>query len=170
MLVRRPALLHTGSMDDDFVKRLRELEDREAIRELIASYGPLADAGDGDAIAALWTEDGSYGVGGMGTVRGRPAIAGLMDSPTHRELMADGCAHVLGPVSIDLEGDRATARGHSVVLRHTAGEFAVFRVSANRWDLVRTSQGWLVNHRENALLDGSAAARALLSLPSGRRP
>ena len=157
-------------MEHDISARLRALEDREAIRELIARYGPLADAGDGEAIAAMWTEDGSYGVGGMGEVRGRAAIAGLMASPTHRGLMADGCAHLLGPVTIDLDGDRATARGHSVVFRHSGGSFAPWRVAANRWDLVRTDTGWRVRHRENALLDGSEAARALLSLPSGPRP
>lgn len=126
----------------------------------------MADAGQSEAIAALWTANGSYGVGGMGTAQGREAIAGLIDGPVHRALMADGCAHVLGPVAIDLDGDRARARGHSVVLRHTGTGFEVLRVSANRWDLVRTSEGWLVSHRENALLDGNEAARALLAHPA----
>lgn len=143
--------------------RLQALEDREAIRALIAGYGPLADAGDSAGIAALWTADGTYGVGGMGLVQGREAIAGLIDGPTHRALMADGCAHLLGPVAIELDGDRATARGHSVVFRHADGRFEAVRVSANRWDLVRTDNGWRVSHRENALLDGSAQARALLA-------
>ena len=126
----------------------------------------MADAGQSEAIAALWTADGSYGVGGMGTAQGREAIAGLIDGPVHRALMADGCAHVLGPVAIDLEGDRACARGHSLVLRHTGAGFEVLRVSANRWVLVRTSEGWRVSHRENALLDGNEAARALLAHPA----
>jgi len=157
-------------MENDVATRLQAIEDREAIRDLIARYGPLADAGEAAALAALWAEDGSYGVGGMGESRGREAIAGLIDGPTHRDLMAAGCAHVLGPVAIDLDGDRATARGHSVVLRHDHGRFEVYRVSANRWDLVRGEAGWQVSHRENALLDGNQAARALLSPPSGHRP
>ena len=45
-----------------------------------------------------------------------------------------------------------------------AGEVA--RVSANRWDMVRTAYGWRVRHRENALLDGSEGARALLAHPA----
>lgn len=126
----------------------------------------MADAGQSEAIAALWTANGSYGVGGMGTAQGHEAIAGLIDGPVHRALMADGCAHVLGPVAIDLDGDRARARGHSVVLRRTGTGFEVLRVSANRWELVRTSEGWLVSHRENALLDGSEVARALLAHPA----
>ena len=144
--------------------RLQALEDREAIRELIAHYGPLADTGAADALSQLWTEDGRYAVGGMTEAKGRAAIAALIDGPTHRTLMAEGCAHMLGPVTITLNGDRATARGHSVVFRATGqGGFEAHRVSANRWQLTRTADGWRVTARENALLDGAEAARKLLA-------
>lgn len=165
--VRRGA---TAGQRDDIARRLGALEDREAIRALVAAYGPLADSGDAAALAGLWTEDGSYGVGGMGTVRGREAIAGLIDGEVHRELMAGGCAHLLGPVAIDLDGDHAVARGHSIVFRHTMGAFAVHRVSANRWELERRDGAWRVRHRENALLDGAEAAQALLSPRSAPHP
>jgi uncharacterized protein (TIGR02246 family) len=144
--------------------RLQALEDREAIRDLIASYGPLADTGAADALSHLWTEDGRYAVGGMTEAKGRAAIAALIDGAVHRGLMADGCAHALGPVTIDLDGDTATARGYSVVLRADGtGGWTAHRVSANRWHLARTPDGWRVTARENALLDGTDAARALLA-------
>lgn len=149
--------------------RLQALEDREAIRELVAQYGPLADCGDAQALAALWCEDGAYEVVGFATARGHAEIAALIDGPVHRQLMADGCAHVLGPLTVRVDGDRASARGHSVVFRHGAGGFEAYRVSANRWTLVRTGQGWRVAHRANALLDGDEAARILLS-PSDGQP
>ncbi|WP_408591350.1 nuclear transport factor 2 family protein [Novosphingobium sp.] len=147
-------------------RRLRQLEDREAIRELIASYGPLADAGMANELAALWTEDGIYEIVGFSKAVGHAEIAGLIDGPVHQALMADGCAHLLGPVSIALHGDEAEARGHSVVLRHDGEGFAAHRVSANRWSLRRTPQGWRVTHRANALLDGTEAARLLLGRAS----
>lgn len=150
-------------MAERIAERLRRLEDREAIRDLIARYGPLADAGDADAVAALWSENGSYAVGGMGEARGRAAIAALISGPVHQSLLADGCAHVLSAPIIDLSDDHAVARCHSVVFRHEDGEWVPVRVSANRWELARTPDGWRVTRRENALLDGSAAARALLS-------
>ena len=143
--------------------RLQGLEDREAIRTLVASYGPLADCGDAQALAALWCDDGIYEVAGFATARGRAEIAAMVECPVHRQLLADGCAHVLGPVTVDIDGDTATARGHSVVFRHADGDFDAVRVSANRWTLVRTEQGWRVSHRINALLDGEEAARILLS-------
>ena len=150
-------------MPDRIAERLRLLEDREAIRNLLAHYGPLADAGNAEAVAALWSEDGIYAVGGMGEARGRPAIAALISGPVHQSLLADGCAHVLTSPAIDLDGDNAVARCHSVVFRHEEGEWTPVRVAANRWELRRGADGWQVVRRDNALLDGSAAARALLS-------
>jgi uncharacterized protein (TIGR02246 family) len=156
---------------ETFNQRLRVLEDREAIRDLIASYGPLADTGDARAIAALWIDDGVYDVVGFAQARGHAAIAALIEGPVHQALLADGCAHVLGPVAVTLQGDRAMARGHSVVFRNGTNGFEAHRVSANRWTLVRTAGGeyggWRVAHRANALLDGDAAARILLTPQAG---
>lgn len=145
--------------------RLQALEDREAIRDLIARYGLLADSGDAQGVAGLWAEDGVYAIAGFGEAKGRAQIAALIDGDNHRQLMADGCAHVLGPVAIDLNDDSATARGHSLVLRCTGSAFEVHRVAANRWELARGVDGWQVTRRDNALLQGEEAARALLSPP-----
>lgn len=143
--------------------QLTELQDREAIRNLIASYGPLADCGDADRVAGLWQDDGVYEVGGFGASQGHAAIAALIDGATHRQLMRDGCAHLLGPVHIHIEGGRAVAVGHSCVLRHRDGGFEAYRVSANRWELARDSAGqWRVSKRSNRLLDGNPLAPALL--------
>lgn len=150
-------------------QRLQALEDREAIRELVASYGPLADSGDATGVGALFAEDGAYAVGGMGEAKGRAAIAGLIAGPIHQGLMAAGCAHLLGPVAIDLDGDRAVARGHSVVLRRGGDGFEAYRVSANRWELERRDGQWLVLRRDNALLDGNAEARSLFNRQAARR-
>ena len=142
--------------------RLQSLEDRAAITDLIASYGPLADSGDAAGVAALWADDGEYAVGGYGTAKGRTDIAALIESATHQQLMAGGCAHVLSPHTVTLDGDKAEARGYSVVFRKVGGVFEAWRVSANRWQFVRTNLGWRVKLRENAPLDGGDAARALL--------
>ena len=143
--------------------QLTELQDREAIRNLIASYGPLADCGDADRVAGLWQDDGVYEVGGFGASQGHAAIAALIDGATHRQLMQDGCAHLLGPVHIHIEGEQAVAVGHSCVLRHRDGGFEAYRVSANRWELTKDADGtWRVSKRSNRLLDGNPLAPALL--------
>ncbi|MFN4222204.1 MAG: nuclear transport factor 2 family protein, partial [Novosphingobium meiothermophilum] len=89
---------------DALERRLRLLEDREAIGDLIARYGPLADRGEAAALARLWTADGIYEVVGFARAEGQAAIAALIDGAHHRALMADGCAHLLGPVAVTLDG------------------------------------------------------------------
>jgi len=144
--------------------RLRALEDRAAIADLISSYGPLADRGAAHQLSQLWIEEGEYSVLGYGDAQGREEIAALIEDETHQQLMRDGCAHILSPHRIALHGDEAEAVGHSTVLRNNGEGFAVWRVSANRWTFMRTAAGWHIKRRENAPLDGSEAARALLEM------
>ncbi|WP_176593646.1 nuclear transport factor 2 family protein [Sphingobium sp. EM0848] len=143
--------------------RIAALEDREAIRELIARYGPLADAGDCAGAAALWTEDGIYEVGGFGSYQGRAAIQALLEGESHQGLIHGGAAHVLSPPVIDLDGDCAIAHTYSIVFRKCGDNWEAHRVSANLWQLVRTDEGWKVSRRVNRSLDGSEEARALNS-------
>lgn len=144
-------------------ERLRRVEDRIAILDLVARYGPAADAGDGEALAALWTEDGSYRFDD--TELQRAELPQLAEIPTHRALMAAGCAHVLSTPRIDIarDGLSAVAVNHSVVLEFAETQWRAVRVSANRWELVNTPDGWRVSRRDVRLLDGGAAARALLA-------
>ena len=137
-------------MDKGLAQRLQRLEDAEAIRNLIAHYGPLADSGDAVAVAALWTSDGVYDVGGYGVAKGRDAIAALISGDTHQALMRDGCAHILSGHHIELDGDRATATGYSMVVRKTDAGFETWRVSRNQWHLARQRDGrWLACERIN---------------------
>ena len=140
----------------DGESRIRRLEDIEAIRNLIASYGPMADSGDAEGVAALWSENGSYDVGGFGVSTGRQAIAALITGETHKGLMAQGCAHVMSPHHITLDGAKAVATGYSTVFRKNGEAYEAWRVSANRWELARQSDGsWLVDLRINRPVDGS---------------
>lgn len=143
--------------------RLRDLEDKAAITQLVAEYGPAVDSGDAAAAAALWTDDGWYDTDPTPLV-GPQAIADMVDGPLHQAILGGGAGHVLGPVAVTVTGDTALAVGYSLLVRHSSkdGTFSVFRCSANRWKLARTDGGWKVVSRRNALLDGSASARDLL--------
>lgn len=147
---------------ESLAARVRLLEDREILRNLVAQYGPLADSGDAQGAAQLWDETGSYDVLGFGAATGQAAIAGLLESAEHQSLLADGCAHLLGPLALHVDGDTASATGHSIVFRRNDIGFIVYRVSANRWQFRRTEAGWRVTQRSNALLDGTPEARLLL--------
>jgi uncharacterized protein (TIGR02246 family) len=144
---------------DSLAARIERLEAIEAIRNLIAHYGVLADSGDAAGVAALWREEGEYDVGGYGVARGSAAIAALIESETHHSLMDAGCAHVLSPHHIELDGDRATAAGYSAVYRLAENGPQVWRVSHNLWYLARESDGsWLVTRRINRPLQSRGPA------------
>jgi uncharacterized protein (TIGR02246 family) len=154
-------------MDRDTAERLRmleakvaELSDRLEIMQLIAAYGPAVDSMDRDGVAALWAADGSYDFGGE-PLAGRDAVAALVDLDTHRAYVAAGSSHALTAPRITLDGDRAVAVNCSQVFVKDGAGWRADRTSANRWDLVRTADGWRVARRVNRLLDGSQAARDL---------
>ena len=73
-------------------KRLQHIEDERAIERLIASYGPLVDAGEADATAGLWAADGSYDVEGW-HMHSRDYVAAMVRSDAHEGLIPRGCCH-----------------------------------------------------------------------------
>ncbi|WP_372733494.1 nuclear transport factor 2 family protein [Nocardioides sp.] len=141
--------------------RVQRLEDELAITRLVASYGPLVDAGEADAVAALWTEDGVYDVEGW-SMSSRDDLRAMVRSEGHQHLITGGCSHFLGPAHVVIDADTAVAVCESILVRHREGTFSVRRAGANRFELIRTPEGWRVVHRKTRVLDGSEEARALL--------
>jgi len=147
----------------ELAQRLRRVEDELALYRLIAAYGPAVDAGDGERAASLWCEDGDYVVGGLDAWHGQQEIAGMVAGQMHQSLILAGAAHVMGLPQIELDGDRAVAVTYSRLYLREGEGFRVARVSVNRWEFERASDGWRIRRRINRLLDGSASARQLLT-------
>ena len=72
-------------------ERLRAIEDRLEIYNIIASHPPSADTGGSEHISASWVEAGVFDRGDDAT-RGRAAIAGQVLSPAHQAAIAGGIA------------------------------------------------------------------------------
>ncbi|RIJ71315.1 nuclear transport factor 2 family protein [Nakamurella silvestris] len=143
--------------------RLRVAEDQLALSRIIASYGPAVDSGSAGTTADLWTEDGVYDTFPV-VLHGRTDLSEMVTGELHQSLIQAGAAHLMGPPRIDLDGDRAVVTHYSqLVLRDEAGDgYRVWRTGVNRWEFLRTEQGWKATHRVNRQLDGSAEARELL--------
>ena len=158
-------------------ERLRLIEDRFEIYNLIASHPPSADTGDADYTGSVWTEDGVFDRGAeFARPTGRAAIAGGSSSPEHHRAIEQGIAHFAGLPYVRITGDTAYAISYLQILvpdrvgplfdvpNHGSSQgFHVHRVSANRWDFVRTHGGWKIERRTLRPLDGTPPAREILS-------
>jgi SnoaL-like domain len=156
--------------------RIRAIEDRLEIYDLIASHPPSADTGGSDHIAASWVDDGVFDRGeGLSSPRGREAIANQVLSREHQAAIERGLAHFTGLPHVAIDGDSAVVTSYlQILVPQTQGNpvdvpnhgssrgFRVHRMTANRWELVRTPRGWKIKRRTLRQLDGSEPARKIL--------
>ena len=143
--------------------RVKLLEDERAIARLIASYGPLVDAGEAESVALLWAPDGSYDVGDW-VMSSRAAVTAMVKSDAHQGLMARGCCHFFGPPVVTVDGDTAQAVCQSTILvRRETGGYHVMRAGIHLSRLRRTENGWQIVSRVARQLDGSGAAFDLIT-------
>ncbi|MFS3130728.1 nuclear transport factor 2 family protein [Nocardioides sp. Bht2] len=142
--------------------RLQVLEDQAEITRLIASYGPLVDAGCADEVGAIWTEAGIYDVDEM-YMGSRAEIVAMVNGDAHQGLIAKGSAHFLGPATVTVDGDTAVAVCQSILMVHHKERFIPARAGIHHWELERTADGWQTTCRTSRLLDGDAETRALMA-------
>ncbi|WP_396929423.1 nuclear transport factor 2 family protein [Mycolicibacterium sp.] len=148
---------------ENLEKRLKTLEDERDIARLIASYGPLVDSGDPDAVAALWAVDGGYDTGDW-QMSSRADVADMVRSEQHQGLIARGCCHFFGPPAVKVDGDRAVAICQSMLLvRQESRGFAVARAGVHLIHLQRHESGWEIVSRTARQLDGSGEAIELIA-------
>jgi len=144
-------------------ERLRDVEDRLEILNLIAAHPPGADTGADTYIRTAWTEDGVLDLGSDKTMNGRDTIASHVRIPGHQAAIEFGICHFAGLPHIALNGDTAVVTSYlQILVPQDQGEpvdvpnhgvskgFRIHRAGANRWDLVRTKEGWKIKHRVSA--------------------
>jgi SnoaL-like domain len=151
-------------VNGSFETRLRRVEDELAIRQLLLTYGPAADAGLSELASSVWSEDGIYDWDANGDPHvGRTGVDAMLRSDGHQGVIGRGAAHFAGPPLITIDGDKATALTYSLIMLRDAeaARYYLWRVSAARWDLECGTSGWKVVRRTNRLLDDTGAGRVL---------
>jgi hypothetical protein len=155
--------------------RLRAIEDRLEIYNLIASHPPSADTAAQFHIRSIFTEDGVLDLGGTKTASGNQSISEMSQRPAHHDAITAGMAHFAGLPHVRIDGDRAVVISYLQILAsHPSAEpvevpahgvskgYRVHRVGANKWELARTAQGWKIKRRTYRTLDGSEPALDIL--------
>jgi hypothetical protein len=164
-----------ATSDHTIEQRLRAVEDRLEILNLIASHPPAADSGTAAYYREAFTSDAVTDLGGGKAAHGNEAIGAIVERPEHQAAIAGGLAHFAGLPRIDIDGDTAVVTSYLQILTPDTGAepvalsghgeskgFRIHRVGANRWELTRTPQGWKVARRQLRTLDGSPQAREIL--------
>ena len=138
----------------DLEERVRELEDREAIRELTARYCHAVARADGVGIVSLFTEDGTFEMGAR-QVRGRAELerfyAAVSDKPPlpfiQNHVIALSGDEATGTCSVEIrliqDGEPYTAAGwYEDVYRRVAGCWKFSRRTFHVFHWVPLREGW----------------------------
>jgi ketosteroid isomerase-like protein len=160
---------------DEAVARLAErvqaLEDELAITRLLTSYGFAVDGDDADGCAEIYAPDAIVRIDDTVTLTGRDELRTIVTCDAHQAILP-GCAHVMGPFTVAVSADTATATGYATVFVAQEGSRQVWRQSLSRWELARIDGQWRVVSRASWAIgraEGQAIARAALqAVPGGR--
>lgn len=129
---------------DDLARRLRVLEDREEIRNLLQEYRRTLDLRDLRAFSALYAQDGTWS-GASGTATGPDAIYDMLTAVLPENLPAPGPTlwHWISDPAIAVDGDRAMAESFWMHVRRGDGD-APLLPTLGRYqdDLVREDGRW----------------------------
>lgn len=142
--------------------KVRTLEDTLELHDIMVRYGPAVDSGDADAAAGLFAEDAIYDAEGAEPMIGADGVRAMVNGPVHQGLLPNS-AHTIGPSTLRIQGDRATATGYSRVYLREGETFRLWRVAANRWEFLRQGGEWKVAKRVNRLIGSDDAHEMLAS-------
>ena len=135
-----------GAQTSPVEARLKALEDKEQIAQLLIDYGRHLDSRDLAAYASLFATDGEW-VGGFGTVKGRANIQAFMEKSLGTGPNRNNSYHVMSNFVITVTGDTATAWSRWTFV--TPGERGATIAQAGRYDdtFVRENGVWKFKRR-----------------------
>ena len=124
------------------------LEDKDAIREVLAEYCFRLDDGQFAEMAALFTESGTWDTA-FGRATGRAAIADLARSIRERAGEQRPRAVLLVTnISIILDGEDAKVRSNWTVVQNSSDGPKIGSGGAYQDELIRAHGQWLFRYRK----------------------
>ena len=159
------------SSNRDLAQRVRALEDKLDILQLIMSYPLALDSGADTHCRSVWAETGTFDrgssdpaehSGGYQGAYGVETIIEELNGPALQQARAGGLAHLMTAPHVVIHRDDAVATNYNQLVEHGDNGFHTTRVTANRWELVRQQGKWLIPRRILRLLTGAREAQQLL--------
>jgi SnoaL-like domain len=124
------------------------VQDKDAIRELMAEYCFRLDDGHYADMAALFTEDGTWDTA-FGKATGRAAIAKLAgDIRARAGADRPRAAHLVTNIVIAFEGARARVRSNWMVMQNSPEGPKIGSGGAYADEIVQQNGRWLFHYRK----------------------
>jgi hypothetical protein len=140
-------------------QRIRAIEDRLAIQNLLAGLALSSDVASEPFWQSSFSEDAVMDRGEHQD-RGREQIVAVVGSASQHAAVDYGMSHMSSVPHIQIEDDRAVATGYLLVLvpgaaaaqielpgKGLSRDIAVYHLTVNRWELLRTGDGWKITRR-----------------------
>ena len=124
------------------------VEEKDAIREVLAEYCFRLDDGRFDEMAALFTEDGTWDTA-FGNATGRQAIGEL--ARNLRARVAEPrlrAVHLVTNIAIALESERATVRSNWMVMQNSLEGPRIGSGGAYDDEMVKKGGRWQFRYRK----------------------
>jgi 3-phenylpropionate/cinnamic acid dioxygenase small subunit len=124
------------------------VEDKDAIREVLAEYCFRLDDGRFAEMAALFTESGTWDTA-FGRATGRAAIADLARRIRERAgEQRPRAVHLVTNVSIVLDGENARVRSNWTVVQNSPEGPKIGSGGAYQDELIKVQGQWLFRYRK----------------------
>jgi 3-phenylpropionate/cinnamic acid dioxygenase small subunit len=124
------------------------VEDKDAIREVLAEYCFHLDEGRFAEMAALFTEDGTWDTA-FGKATGRAVIAELASSLRQRgEQPRPRVVHLVTNIAITLDGGGAKVRSNWMVMQNSPQGPRIGSGGAYLDEMVNADGRWLFSYRK----------------------
>jgi hypothetical protein len=124
------------------------IEEKDAIREVLAEYCFRLDGGRYDDMAALFTEDGTWDTA-FGAASGRAAIAQqARDIRTRAGDNRPRAVHLVTNIVIALDGEQAEIRSNWTVVQNSPDGPKIGSGGAYADQMVKQGGKWLFRYRK----------------------
>ncbi len=131
-------------------KRVQQLQDEKAIREVVIRYGEYLDARDYAGYASLFASDGVW-TGGFGSATGPAAIQEMLEKNLGKP--AQGFVnkanfHLMTTVVVDVDGDTAKARSRYTFFTASSDNRPTVALAGRYVDeFIRENGTWKIKRR-----------------------
>ncbi|MFG2720371.1 nuclear transport factor 2 family protein [Streptomyces sp. NPDC048416] len=135
----------------DLARRLRTLEDKEALRALLIRGWRALDRKDWGTWIACWATDAELEFGPWGTVRGKE---GVLTKVRDAESAYANMQHHILNMHVDVAGDRATGVGYMwfVAVPEPGRAASPYAMGGPYdWEFRRGPDGWLLTRQRLAV-------------------